>query len=254
MFWVSVLSPIALLLLWELAAAERWIRVAFYPPPSALARPFWAMAQRGELWSHTSITLVRLFWTFLLAVVLGIGLGLLMGTSRTTRQALDPALTILYPIPAVLFFPILAIILGRGELALVLTGTITPLIIVAVSTMAAVRGIDRTLVEAGRNFGATGWRFFFKVLLPGVLPLAFVGARVGLGMAVILVIALEMVGAQRGLGYLLWSSWSILQVEVTYVALVCVGVLGLLATYGLDLLGRRLMPWQEEYLHRKGGA
>lgn len=252
--WLALASVVATLTLWELASQQGWVRPAFFPPPSNLARAMVKLFGDGELWPHLRDTLVRLGWTFCLASLPGLVVGLLMGISREVRHALDPVLTVLYPIPAPLFFPILGLVLGRGEAAVIVTSSITAFIIIAVSTMAAVRGLDRAILEAGVNFGARGWRLLTRVLLPAALPGAFTGMRVGLGMSMIVLVAVEMVGADTGLGHLLWFSWSILQVEVTYVALFWVAVLGLLATYGLDFLGRLAMPWREELMARKRGV
>ncbi len=252
--WLAVLSPLVLLGVWEGAASAHLIRVAWYPAPSTIWRAFLYLARSGELWPHVAVTLTRLWWIFVLSTVPGITIGLLMGISPAMRAALDPVLSLVYPIPAVLFLPVFALIFGAGELAIVVTSSLTSLIIVAVNTMAAVRGVDRHLLEAGRNFGARGWRLFLKVLLPGALPAAFTGVRLGLGMAVILLIATEMKGAQQGLGQFMWFSWGLLDVPATYVALACVGVVGLVLTYGLDALGRLLMPWQQDQMARKRGA
>lgn len=252
--WLAVLSPVALLLAWEWAAGARWIRVAWYPAPSTLWQTFLFLARSGELWKHTAVTLTRLWWIFVLSTGPGLAAGLLMGLFPAVRAALDPVITLVYPVPAVLFLPVFALIFGPGELSVIVTSSLTSLIIVAVNTMAAVRGLDRHLLEAAHNYGARGWRLFAKVLLPGALPAAFTGVRVGLGMAVILLIATEMKGAQSGLGQFLWFSWGLLDVPGTYVTLGCVGLVGLAVTYGLEAAGRFLMPWQHELAIRKRGA
>jgi NitT/TauT family transport system permease protein len=252
--WLVILSPLLLLLGWEWAASNHWIQVAWYPAPSLLWKNFLMLAKNGELWKHTAATLKRLWWVFAISTGPGMAVGLLMGISPAVRAAIDPVITLVYPIPAVLFLPVFALLFGPGELSVIVTSSITSFVIVAVNTMAAVRGLDRHLLEAGRNFGATGWRLFAKVLLPGALPAAFTGVRVGLGMAVILLIATEMKGAQVGLGQFLWFSWGLLDVPATYVALLTVGVVGLAVTYGLEWAGRLLMPWQEDLLARKRGA
>lgn len=243
--WLAVISPAVALVAWELAARTGILRPAFFPPPSAIGQEARALLAAGEIQRHTAVTLVRLGWVFLLATVPGFALGLAMGISREVRQALDPVLAVVYPIPAVLFLPVFAIALGPGDAAVVATSSITSFVIVAVSTMAAVRGLDRVLIEAAHVFGARGWRFFTRVLLPGALPVAFGGVRVALGMAVILLIATEMNGAQSGLGYYLWFKWSLLEVRPMYVALLITALIGLAATYGLDAAGRALMPWRD---------
>ena len=99
--------------------------------------------------------------------------------------------------------------------------------------MTGVQQIDRTVLEAAAHFGARGRRLFARVLLPGTLPFIFTGLRLGLGLALVVVIAVEMVSAQDGLGALLWLSWGLLKVEDMYVAIAAIAVLGGALTWAL---------------------
>ncbi len=244
--WISVLSPLVLALAWEMAASAGVIKVAFFPPPSKLVMHGWQVLKSGELWPHTWATVQRLWWAFILASVPGVGAGLLMGLSRPIRVALDPTFSLIYPIPCVLFLPLVSIILGPGDLAVVVTSSVTSFFIVAVNTMTGVVRMDRVLLEAARNFGCRGWRLFYKVLLPGAMPMTFTGLRIGLGFALIVVIALELVGTNQGLGSYLWLSWTIMQIPDVYVSLGAIAILGLLTTYGLEAVASLVMPWRQE--------
>ncbi len=241
---LSALSVVVLVCLWEVAAATGWVREAFFPRPSAIAAQASVLVRDGTLGTHLGATLTRLLWAFLVATVSGVSVGLAMGVWRAARETLDPFFAFVYPIPSVLFLPLAAFLLGRGEAARVLTSAVTSFFLVAANTMTGVRQLDRGILEAAVHSGATGARLFFKVLLPGALPWVFTGLRLGLGFALIVVVAVEMVGAERGLGSLLWLSWQTLKVRDMYVTLLVVGFLGLLATYGLEGLRSRLLPWQ----------
>jgi ABC-type nitrate/sulfonate/bicarbonate transport system permease component len=107
-------------------------------------------------------------------------------------------------------------------------------------------------LEAGRNYGATGWRLFLRVILPAALPYLFIGYRLALGVGFIVTVAVEMIAAKHGLGGFLWHSWQILRIEEMYVGLVLIGFLGMVVTYGLEALADRLMPWQVDLLRAKG--
>lgn len=241
---LSVVSVAALLILWEWAAGVGWLREAFFPRPSSVAAQFQVLARDGTLTTHLTATVSRVVWAFVAASLPGVALGLVMGVWRTARDALDPLFAFVYPIPSVLFLPLAAFVLGRGEPARVLTSAVTSFFLVVANTMTGVRQLDRGVLEAAVHYGATGHRLFFKVLLPGALPWIFTGLRLGLGFALIVVVAVEMVGAERGLGSLLWLSWQTLKVRDMYVTLLVIGFLGLLATYGLERLRERLLPWQ----------
>ena len=152
----------------------------------------------------------------------------------------------IYPIPSVLFLPLVSFALRAEEIAVAVTAAFTSFFLVAFTTMTGVQQLDRTVLEAARHFGARGARLFLTVLLPGTLPAIFTGLRLGLGYTLIVVVAVEMVSAQRGLGALLWLSWQILRVEEMYVALVSVAALGAVLTWGVERLRRRLIPWAQD--------
>mgnify|MGYP003694308957 CR=1 FL=1 len=117
--------------------------------------------------------------------------------------------------------------LGPAEAALVATSAMTSFFLVAYTTMTGVQQMDRTVLEAATHFGArAGGTLFAKVLLPGAMPFIFTGMRLGLGYALIVVIAVEMASAQQGLGALLWLSWGLLKVEDMYAALGAIARLG----------------------------
>jgi len=249
---IPLATSLATVALWELAVRAGLLRAAFFPPPSDVARTLVALGASGELWAHAATTLGRLGAAFLLAVVPGTILGLAMGWWGPVRLAADPLVRLLFPIPSIAFFPVVIFYLGLSDLGLIITAAVTPFLLIVVQAAAAVEGLDRSLLEAGLNYGATGRRLFTRVILPATLPPLFVGYRLALGVGLIVTVAVELVGAKHGLGGFLWHSWQILRIEDMYVGLVLIALLGVLVTYGLEALGNRLMPWQVDLLRLKG--
>ena len=241
--WIAIASPMALLLLWEWASATGRLRAVFFPRPSTIAVHLRDLALDGTLWGHLAITLTRIGWAFTLAAVLGVAIGLGMGLWRWLREGLDPVFAVIYPIPSVLFLPLVSFLVPPGEIALIVTTAVTSFFLITFTTTHGVRQIDRRVVEAALHYGARGWRLFAAVLLPGALPFIFTGLRLGLGFTLIVVVAVEIVSASRGLGALLWMSWQILKVEDMYAAFFVIALLGALLSYGLAALRARLLPW-----------
>jgi len=206
----------------------------------------YGLMEHGTLWGHGAMTLVRIGWAFALAAVLGVGVGLAMGLWRRLRDGLDPVFAMIYPIPSVLFLPLVSFLVPPGEIALVVTTAVTSFFLIAFTTTHGVRQIDRLVVEAAVHYGARGWRLFATVLLPGALPFIFTGLRLGLGFALIVVVAVEIVSASRGLGTLLWLSWQILKVEDMYATFFVIAILGAVLSYGLAALRARLLPWVQD--------
>lgn len=248
--WIDVVSPLVVLAAWEWASATGVLREAFFPRPSTVLAHLGRLAADGTLARHTATTLVRIGWAFALAAVLGVAVGLAMGLWRRLREGLDPVFAVIYPIPSVLFLPLVSFLVPAGEIAMVLTTAVTSFFLVAFTTTHGVRQIDRVVVEAAVHYGARGWRLFATVLLPGALPFIFTGLRLGLGYALIVVVAVEIVSASHGLGALLWLSWQVLKVEDMYAAFVVIALLGAVLSYGLAALRARLLPWVQDVAER----
>jgi NitT/TauT family transport system permease protein len=244
--WIGLASPVVLLAAWEWASATGFLREVFFPRPSTILVHLGRLTADGTLWSHTAATLARIGSAFALAAVLGVGAGLAMGLWRRLREGLDPVFALIYPIPSVLFLPLVSFLVPRGEAAAVLTIAVTSFFLVALTTTHGVRQIDGLVIEAATHYGARGWRLFVTVLLPGALPFIFTGLRLGLGYALIVAVAVEIVAANRGLGALLWLSWQVLKVEDMYATFFVIAILGAGLSYGLAALRVRLLPWVQD--------
>jgi NitT/TauT family transport system permease protein len=243
--WGALISPLAISLLWELLVALGILRSTYLPPPSQVAPHLVALLAGGELWRHLVVTLYRLGLSFLFAVIPAVLLGLGLGMSRSLRLALDPLLNSLYAVPKIALLPLVMLILGVNERSLIFTSTLTSFIQMTVSTTGGVLAIDRTVLEAGKNYGATGWRLFRYVLLPSAMPDIFTGMRIGLGLTLVLVIAVELTAAQEGLGAFLWTAGQTFSAKNLFSAFIVIGSIGWALTYGLEQIGNWLMPWRE---------
>ena len=249
---IPVVTSLVALAAWEALVHAGFLRAAFFPPPTNIVSTLLGLAVGGELWLHAGTTLGRLIASFLMALIPGTAMGLAMGWWMGMRTAADPLVRLLFPIPSIAFFPVVIFYLGLSEWGLLLTAAITPFLLITVQSASAVESLERTLLEAGRNYGARGWRLFLRVILPAALPRLFIGYRLALGVGFIVTVAVEMVAAKHGLGGFLWHSWQILRIEEMYVGLMLIGFLGILVTYGLEALADRLMPWQVDLLRLKG--
>jgi NitT/TauT family transport system permease protein len=244
--WIAVASPVALLLAWEWASATSRLAAAFFPRPTTILAHLGRLAASGTLWQHASATLARVGWAFALAAVLGVAVGLAMGLWPRLRAGLDPVFAVVYPIPSVLFLPMVSFVVPAGEVAAIVTSAVTSFFLVAFTATHGVRQIDRLVLDAAVHYGARGRRLFLAVLLPGALPSILTGLRLGLGYAFIVAVAVEIVAANRGLGAFLWLSWQVLKVEDMYATLVVIAGLGALFSYGLAALRGWLLPWVED--------
>lgn len=243
---LAILTPVALLLLWEVAARLGWIDVRVFSSPSDVAAQGADMAADGSLAEHTLATLARLGIGGAIGAVLGITVGLLMGTSRALNAALGPTFSALYALPKVAILPILLFIFGLTETPRILSVVISVFFIMQINTVAGVHAIDAKLLEAARAYGARGADRFRHIILPGALPYIFAGARVAVGTGVIVITAVEMLASNTGLGYLIWNSWTLFMPDKMYVGLVMVSLLGAGLTALFAFVERRAIPWRRD--------
>jgi ABC-type nitrate/sulfonate/bicarbonate transport system permease component len=243
---VSVAVPAALLVLWEICSRLAIVSPRYFPAPTTVG---WVLVDRfasGDLGSELLVTLTRLAFAFALAAVPAIPLGLLMGISRPVRDLVEPYLAFVFPVPKITLLPFLLIILGVGEPAFVLTGASSAFFQIVISTLAGVQTMDPRLLDVGRNYGAHGLRLFWKVILPAALPAIFTGLRLGLGLALVTLVAVEFIAAKSGLGHLVFRHWQMLSTPEMYAAFALVGALGLVLTRGLRALQARVLTWQDD--------
>jgi len=242
---LGVVSPVALLLLWEICARFGLIDTRFFPPPTAIIRLGYDMVLSGELMRHTLITLQRMFWGTLIGGIPALVLGIIMGLNRTTRALMDPLVAAIYPIPKSAILPLALLIFGLGEASKIFMVAIGVFFPVLINAAAGVLGIDKIYLDVGRNFKAGRWQTFRTIALPGAMPVILTGFKLGIGIGLIMVTMAEMLGgSDAGLGFMIWNSWQIFSVEQMYVGLFVVALIGFLLTLLLDELEGFLIPWK----------
>lgn len=237
-------SPIGLLLLWEAGARAGLIDTRFFPAPSSIMATSWVMLRSGELWLHTSTSLVRLFWGFLFGGIPALFLGIVMGLSRPIRALFEPLIAATYPIPKSSILPLALLIFGFGEgskIFMVAVGVFFP---VAINATTGVLEINKIYLDVGKNYKASRWNMFRTIALPGALPVVMTGIRLGLGMGLVLIAVAEMIGAKSGLGYIIWSAWETFAVEQMYVGLFVIAIIGSVLTIVLNEVEKILVPWR----------
>jgi ABC-type nitrate/sulfonate/bicarbonate transport system permease component len=241
----QIVVPVLLALLWELATRTEVLDPRYFVPLSTIAVSLWELTVDGVLVEHVGATLQRLLLGFAIAAGGGVVLGIAAGVSRTVDMILRPLVDTLYPVPKIALLPLLIILVGIGEPAFVLTAFATAFFQIIISVTAGVRDLDPLLVEAGHNYGARGRLYYTRVLIPGILPSLLHGLRIGMGMCLITVIAVEFVAVTTsGVGYLVSLSWQQLQVPSMYAGLITAGLLGHLINLVFRALERVLLPWR----------
>lgn len=235
---------LALAVLWELAPRLGLTDPTFLPPLTEVLAAGWVLAQNGQLWEHTSISLARSLGGLSIAIVAAIPLGLAIGWYQRLGQALNPLIELLRNTAPLALLPVFLLLLGIGEvskLSIVVYACAWPLLL---NTIAAVRQVDPLLVKSARTMGATPRQLFVKVILPASVPTIFVGIRLAAASAMLVLIAAEMVGAKAGLGYLIiYAQYSFLIGDM-YFGIIAITAIGVALNYALQQLERHFTAWQ----------
>ena len=241
-----LISPLGLLVLWQLLLMAGIGDRRFIPAPTDIAVRFWALILNGELAMHTGVTLVRVFTGFVIGAIPGVAMGLLMAMFKPVRIFFDPLIAALFPIPKIALMPLLLLAFGFGDASKIALVAIAVFFPVIVNTYAGASNIEKIYWDVARNYGASQYVMFTRIVFFGALPMIFAGLRIALAVSFIVLVAAEFVATKSGLGYLIWNSWELLQIDIMFVGIVTIGVLGLITSALFQEIERKVIPWKAE--------
>ncbi|MBV9859372.1 MAG: ABC transporter permease [Alphaproteobacteria bacterium] len=241
--------PLALLLLWWAATARN--PDGLIPPPNAVGVALWDLALggvnddafSGMLLTDLVASASRVYGAFLLAALIALPLGMLIGRLRSMRLILEPTIQLLRPVPVTAWLPLSMIVFGLGPRSaffLVALGAFYPIL---VNTVFAVRTVDPRLFEAAAMLGVSRAQLFPKVVLPASLPGMFTGLRLGLGFAWVVIVVGEMTGVQTGLGAMIMDARQLSRTDIVISGMAAIGLAGFLSDQLVQAIGRRLLAW-----------
>jgi NitT/TauT family transport system permease protein len=242
---LPALTIVAVVVAWEALVRLRGIAPIYLPAPSSVVVYLSRMIADGSMPYHLGITLLRIFVGFALAAVCGILLGVLMGMSRTVARVADVWIAALYPLPKISLIPLLIIWVGTGEAYKIVISAISAFFPIVISTYSGIRQTDRGLIKAAKDLGANARQIQLKVVIPGAIPSIFAGLHLGMGIAIILVVAAEMIGgsSQGGMGWLLNSSGQVMETEKVFASLIVLAVVGAVVIKLQQWIDRKVAPW-----------
>lgn len=242
--WVGLVVFVLLIALAEWGTRAGWISALTLPKPSDVLATFGELYTSGLLFQHLGPSLSRLVMGALIGISAGVSTGVLIGLFSYIRAGLVPLVAALFPIPKIALLPLFVIWFGIGEgskYALIAFGTFTPTV---VATYGAVDNVDRTLIRMGQSFGLTWWSIVRKIVLPGAMPGILSGLRISLAIAIILLVAAEMLGAEYGIGAYILQAGSLYDLERLFAGVVILSLLGVLVNAAVGIAERRLLAWR----------
>jgi NitT/TauT family transport system permease protein len=242
--WVGVVVFVGLFVLAELGTRSGFISPLTLPKPSDVLKTFQELYTSGLLFKHLLPSLSRLVVGATIGVLTGIMVGTLIGLFSYVRSALVPLVAAIFPIPKIALLPLFVIWFGIDEAskyALIAFGTFTPTV---VATYGAVDNVDRTLIRMGQSFGLSWFSIVRKIVLPGAMPGILSGLRVSLAIAIILLVAAEMLGAEYGIGAYILEAGSLYDLERLFAGVIILSLLGVLISAAIGVIERRLLDWR----------
>ena len=243
--WVS---PLLLLLAWELGSRTGVIPERILAAPSAVAVTFWSMVVSGELPSNLAVSLVRALAGLAFGLVTGVVLALAAGLSRAGETAIDPLMQLKRTIPVLALTPLFIVWFGIGEtpkITLIAVATVFP---IYMNLFSGIRGVDARLIEAGKSFGLSQAELIRHVILPGALPSFLVGLRYALGVSLLVLVVAEQINASAGIGHLINNARDFMRTDVIVVCLVVYASLGLAADQLVRTLEARALAWRPSFI------
>lgn len=245
---IALVVPVVVCVLWWFESANS--QSAFFPPLQSIVSNF------PDTWfQHISSdivpSLVRLAMGYLLAVVVGISLGVLLGRLRVLDRALQPAIQFARSIPATALVPISITVAGIGDAPKIWLIAFVCVFPILLNTIEGVRSVNSGLEDVGRTFGLTRLQRIIAIQVPSASPHIFAGMRISLPIAIIMMIVTEMVGATSGIGFITLNAQQGFQIPLMWSGMILLGVLGALLNGAFVLVERRVLRWHYQSV---GGA
>jgi ABC-type nitrate/sulfonate/bicarbonate transport system permease component len=223
------------------------INRALFPPPSVIASTLWELIAGGEVMGPLGATITLFAAGYVLAAIVGILLGLAMGTNLRVNDLLDPLIESIRPLPKAALIPVLMLFLGLGTTMKVTAIVLASFFPIVINTIQGVRGVDPVLVATGRTFGLSRLAITFKIILPASIPYLLAGMRVALGLALLMTILSEMLAGTGGLGFLVLENQRAFHIRQMYAWLVILAVVGVAINAAMVAAERRFVPWLDKY-------
>ena len=230
--------------LWQALVHFKVYRFGYIPSvPDVVAAAAQYLSSMGFL-TDVGSSAVRVAIAWSIAALVGIPLGLLIGWKRAVNDLVFPALELLRPIPPIAWIPAAILFFTNVEVGVVFICFLGAFFPIVLNTIVGVTEIDTTYFRAAGCLGASDRQVFRDVVVRGAMPSIVIGLAVGMGVCWMAVVAGEMIAGEHGLGYMIWEAYSLAQYPLIIVGMVVIGAVGAVMSYGIRVLGTRLIRWQ----------
>jgi ABC-type nitrate/sulfonate/bicarbonate transport system permease component len=243
-------TPVVLFVLWEITARQNWIDTRFVPAPTTIWTAGIDAFREGVMTDAVLDTVKKLVIGYVVGVVSGVLLGLLLGMSWVARAALENTLIGLYTLPKLALFPLFLLIFGLGDLPQIVLVAVSVFFIVVLAATAAVISVEQGYKDAAAVLGANGRQLLRHVVIPAAMPAIATAIRLTAGIAILVIVGIEMVSGDSGLGYLIYQRSQVFDPATMYAGVIIAGLIGVIFTGLVSLLLNLLIPQQRPRFRR----
>jgi ABC-type nitrate/sulfonate/bicarbonate transport system permease component len=235
---------LTLLLVWEALGASGLVDPLFISSPTRVARAAWLLSHDRDFWTDVEVSATEFVLGYGAALAVAIPLGLAVGLSKRLQYLIGPFVDTLNAVPRVTLLPLIIIWCGIGiwsKVVVVFLGAVIPVLI---NTQSGVKASEARFMRVARSFSASRWKIFSSIILPGIVPFIFTGAKYGAGRALLGVVVGELYASTAGLGHLIADAGNTFQTDVVFVGALLFMAAGLIVVTLLDALEQRFERWR----------
>jgi NitT/TauT family transport system permease protein len=239
----GIVAIIGTIIFWEICSRLNVPVIGMIPPPSLVFNSLSELLRDPDYWESWVVSFQRVFTGFIVAQIIGIPIGLIMGINRHFRELSFPIIEILRPIPPLSWVPTAVIFWPTPEMSITFVTFLGAFFTMVLNILGGVKNVDIRYVRAAISLGSSKTDIFWRIILPATLPSLFTGMTVGMGITWEVVVAAEMIASRSGLGFMTWQSYVAGNYPVIVIGMISIGIAGYISSSFIRLLGGRLTPW-----------
>ncbi len=251
LFFIALAGLVCFFGIWELIVRLGLIELRYLNPPSMVVSTFFRKLVDP---TPEGSTIPQHFWAsfrlalcgFIIAVIIGIPLGWIMGYYKTANRLIRPLFEIMRPIPPIAWIPISILWLGIGYKAKAFIIFVSAFVPCVINAYTGVTMTSQTLIDVSKTCGASKWQVFKTVCIPSSLPMVFTSLKISLGNAWSALVAAEMLAATRGLGYMIQQGRNFVRSDIIICGMLVIGISGALMSAGLSFIEKKATPWRTQ--------
>jgi sulfonate transport system permease protein len=239
--------PVVVLIAWQALGSVGILPAQLFSSPLLIVMTFIDLVQSGEMGMHLQISLTRAFLGFALGGFLGLLLGVIVGMQKKSEEYLNPSIQMLRTVPLLAITPLFIMWFGFGELSKVLLIALGAFFPLYLQTFLGLRNVDKKLYDVALILEFSRQEQITKLMIPAALPNILLGIRLALSAAWMCLVVAELLGADRGVGFMIQDARSFMQTDVVFVGIIIFALAGKISDSFVRLLENHLLKWQDSF-------